>query len=399
MRSFSITCFIGLACNCAAQVGAGEFLLPLTANPAQFENDGAAARYSVVTVDTILLGTGFRDNFKYESRRPDTAKWDPDFGAVSSGVFINRSWAISPPNYGVCTFDGLNYIGNPYNVLASVNSTGQSDMLVSVPFNLSALSVSDSVYLSFWFQPEGRGYSPNPQDSLLLDFSAPSWSTTPTPVWKNIWFTEGFSPAAADSGFHIVMIKLDSASYFANGFRFRFRNYAAQCGSNDHWHIDEVYMNRLRTFSDTLIDEASFVYDAPSFLKDYQAMPFDHYKPSAHMAGSIGNIVRNAGPTAKNITYKYDVFTSTGSNIATYTNTNAIGLAPFAYETYAPIANPPVYPTNFTSGFPQQSDSTYFLVRHQLLDLGRTDSMYFRQKFYNYYAYDDGTAEVGYGLN
>ncbi len=46
-------------------------------------------------------------------------------------------------------------------------------------------------------------------------------------------------------------------------------------------------------------------------------------------------------------------------------------------------------------------DSIYFDITHYLegdLLLGLADTLRFRQKFFNYYAYDDGTAEFGYGL-
>jgi hypothetical protein len=63
-------------------------------------------------------------------------------------------------------------------------------------------------------------------------------------------------------------------------------------------------------------------------------------------------------------------------------------------------ATPPVYTVSSTSFFPTFSsgDTGFYTIRHKLIDGPRVDSADFRQKFYNYYAYDDGTAEVGYGL-
>jgi hypothetical protein len=46
-------------------------------------------------------------------------------------------------------------------------------------------------------------------------------------------------------------------------------------------------------------------------------------------------------------------------------------------------------------------DSAYFDITHYLIGdqvLGLSDTLRYRQEFFNYYAYDDGTAEFGYGL-
>lgn len=375
-----------------------EKLVPLGSNPIQAaEAMHRASRMMTPLVDTIPLPSqGLRDNFEYDSHRPDTALWNV---TLNPGVFVNRTWAISPLNVGVCTFDGLDYLGQPYNFNAVPNSSGPCDQLTSRYIDLSGYSVADSVYLSFWYQAQGFGYAPNTQDSLILDYNTPSWNPNQsTTVWKTMWYSEGFVPA--DSGWTQVLLKLDSASYFAKGFRFRFRNYASQCGSNDHWHIDEVYLKAGRTYNDTLIKEASFVYEMPSFLKDYQAMPWDHYKPAVHMAGDVNIQLRNNDNIARNITYTYDVLTESGSLIYHYPG-GADNLAPVwnsGYSAYQPHANPDVYPAMFGTGFPQPSDTETYIVRHKLKDGSRTDSIDFQQKFYNYYAYDDGTAEVGYSL-
>jgi hypothetical protein len=39
-----------------------------------------------------------------------------------------------------------------------------------MPINLSADSVGDSVYLSFFYQPQGNGFYPSNGDSLMLFF-------------------------------------------------------------------------------------------------------------------------------------------------------------------------------------------------------------------------------------
>lgn len=402
------------------KISAQEVLVPLTVNPVQqadairLTNQRSAAAAPTDTL--IITPLGLRDKFEYESHRPDTALWetDPVFfsNAVGSGVFINRSWAKSPINIGVCTFDGLQWNGEPYLHTASSTSTGRCDELFSRPIDLTKektgpttfniLSVGDSVYLSFWYQPGGFGYMPNAQDSFLLDFNIPAWNPDPfTPVWKNVWFKEGYN-AGSDSSFHHVMIKLDSASYFTSGFRFRFHNYASQCGSNDHWHLDDVYLKSGRTMGDTIVKEASFVYEMPSFLKDFRAMPASHYKPAVNMTDTVSIFIRDNDTlsTGRAITYRYDVLDETGASIGNYQAAGtALTYDSIGYCNWSTIERPGVYPGNF-SGFPTfaTNDTGFYVIRHKLIDGARVDSVDCRQPFFNYYAYDDGTAEVGYGL-
>src|SRR5688572_14212254 len=85
-------------------VHAQEMKVPLTAMGG---DDRASMRLAPVNTqaDTIVLpGTGVRDNFMYDSHRPDTTMWDL---ALEPGVYVNRGWATCPINLGVCTFDGL----------------------------------------------------------------------------------------------------------------------------------------------------------------------------------------------------------------------------------------------------------------------------------------------------
>lgn len=396
---------------------AQEMLVPLGSNPIQAEDAARMASQrtsSLVALDTIVMTTaGFRDKFDYESHRPDSSLWEQFENVLDrhfpSGVYINRTWAMSPINLGVCTFDGLKWNGAPYDTAASSAGTGRCDELMTRAIDLSrkkindttftALTVGDSVYLSFWYQAGGRGYMPNTQDSILLDFNIPAWNTPPfddfNMNWKNVWYHLGYN-AGSDTSFHLVQIKIDSASYFTPGFRFRFHNYASMCGSNDHWHIDDVFIRPAASINDTIIHEASFVYQMPSFIKNYQAMPASHYKITTNTISQVGISIRNNDNVARNVNYSYDQL---GSVTCDYSGGSAT-LLPFSQIGYSNVpahATPLVYPVNCPTGFPE-NDTGFYIVRHKLIDGARIDSADFRQNFYNYYAYDDGSAEVGYGV-
>lgn len=379
-------------------VNAQELLTPLTfLGPAA---DGRARHEAPVAVlDTISLpSAGFRDNFMYDNHRPDTILWDL---GLQPGVYVNRGWAIAPINIGVCTFDGLDWNGLPYDQLASVNSSMICDVLTSKHFDLSTYDQSDSLILSFWWEAQGKGYAPNQVDSLQLQVNIPAWNTAGE-VWKTVWFKEGYNPQGADSSFHVAMFKLDSASYFTDGFRFRFRNYASGCGSNDHWHIDEVQFKPFRTMADTFINDVFFVYNPPSMLDDFHQMPGNHYVASSMNNTGIHMFIRNNDTIPRNVTYSYEFRSPISGFLSDYQGGADGNLQPYdsiGYSNYGPHEFPPVtyQYTPFTI-----PDTGYYIVNHMLkkgtLPTSPIDTVSYYQRMYNQYAYDDGTAEVGYGI-
>ncbi len=391
--------FVGLTTRLHAQ-NSGEVTVPLQINAVQAEYARARGmqRSAASISDTITIPSpkGLRDNFTYDSHTPDTSLWDENYGV--GGTFINRGWAIAPVNLGIATFDGLGWNGYPYTPSSNVNQSGRADELTSLAIDLSGNQISDSLYLSFWYQAEGRGYFPNPLDSFVLEFHVPSWNVNNVEGWRTIWFSQGFNPSSNDTNFNLVMLKMDDPDYFVNGFRFRFRNIASTCGSNDHWHLDDVYLNKQRTMNDTVSRWQWFVYDAPSLLANYHSVPASHFQPSM-MATNFPIAIRNNEIAASNITYTYKVFDSSLSLLYSYPNAVDPNLAPYVGTGYCPvsaIASPAVSPFSYPG---ISGDSGYFEVRHYLKQSNSdTQVVSYRQKMYNYYAYDDGSAEVGYGL-
>lgn len=407
---FTAVLFCLMGANLFAQT-TGEIIVPLTRNAtqaAEFIQRTNLRSIQTFPTDTLTLPTtGLLDNFSLDSHRPDTAMWDYDPNVyttsnnLGSGVFINRTWAIAPINIGVCTFDGLNCTGEPYNQLALVSSHGPCDELVSRPIDLSAYTPADSIYLSFWYESKGRGYTPNPLDSLNLEFNSPNWQAFAAPLeWKNVWYSEGFAPT--DSNFHLVMVKIVDTAYFHKGFRFRFHNWASQCGSNDHWHIDDVYIKSNRTINDTVPGDVAFVYPPSSGLADFWAVPHTHYKPTM-MATNYNIQMRNNDVAPRNITYWYYAYDETGAQIYQYPN--ASGAVYNNFDTYlnSGYGNlPSVTNPGIGFSFPQvaiNNDTGTYEVKHVIKQNAlQIDTVTTEQKFYNYYAYDDGTAETGYGL-
>jgi hypothetical protein len=374
---------------------AQEQLMPLSANlqlmsvPAK--NTQAARTASVSGLDTIP----FFDDFSYSSTSPyPTANhW------IDSNVFINHGFAIAPPSIGVATFDGLNKKGYPYNLSALVSNSAQADKLTSRPINLQkkgakVYSPLDSIYLSFYYQAEGRGDAPEANDSLSVDFYKPNQKK-----WANVWSRKGYNPSGADSLFHLVMLPIKDTAYFDSLFQFRFRNRGTLSGSLDHWNVDYVYIDRNRSRVDTVMEDDAFQYMSSPFLKNYSSMPYRQYMAS-EMAPSIGSYIRNNFTTGKNTFYNYTVidknavptysYNGGSANILPY-STNGLHDAPQHRNPSVPFA------------FPAFTDSAVYTIKHVISsnpDLQRqNDTIFQKQAFSTYYAYDDGTAEVGYYNN
>jgi hypothetical protein len=413
----------------------------------------------------------FFDDFKQKGIFPDTARW------LNNDVYINSDFSLFPPSWGVATFDAIDSKGNIYGDANPLQFI--ADQLISRPIRLDsifspsakALSPIDSIYLSFYFQPEGTGNDPQPQDSLVLDFGfytgnftyshvdsitvlveiygvdtifpgdtlfSPcdfTWGTRildtlflgdyvtlpcdsvliPETSWHRVWGVPGstlneFLAANDSQYFKQVFIPIVDSMWFRNDFQFRLMNYASIASDNlqswqsncDYWNVDYIVLDRNRSRLDTTHRDVTFSQRAPSFLKEFQSMPFYQYSddPVEALNGMFDMYISNLDNGNQTVQYTYEVYNDLGQLEFGYDAGNG-DLRPFnvsGFSDYVNFAFPPV-----NGVFPPfgNRDSIYFDIRHHLKGdpvLGLGDTMSFRQKFYNYYAYDDGTAEFGYGL-
>ena len=316
---------------------------------------------------------------------------------VDNFAYINTSYAINPPTIGVATFDGLNENGYPYDFTTAF-TYGEADYLTSKPIFLGTdetnfpYGIADSLYLSFYYQAKGLGNEPEVEDSLVLEFWSPVDMT-----WTSVWNTEG---QPLDSNFKQVMIPIKENKYFANGFQFRFKNYASLSGSFDHWHIDYVYLEESRFIGDTNRDDVAFTEPINTLLSDYTAMPWRHYKWDVDnfTAELITTDQKNLSNVGKLVSGNEMEIYYQGTLDTTVINPN----------TPSVNAN-----TSFTTDFDLLADNFVFdttvndtcavfeiKVRHTTTpDRCRSnDTLIFNQVFTDYYAYDDGTAEAAYGV-
>ncbi|MBM3410599.1 MAG: hypothetical protein FJY18_03085, partial [Bacteroidetes bacterium] len=153
----------------ALSVQAQEFTSPITSlKSLQAYASSHRAAYILDTLNLPLV-----DDFSRPDLWPSPSIW------TDNHVFMNTDLAISPPTLGVATFDGLNAAGRAYDTVPS--SRGVADQLTSQAVNLQNLSLADSVYLSFFWQPAGHGEQPESTDSLAVEF----WGSDS--IWRVVW--------------------------------------------------------------------------------------------------------------------------------------------------------------------------------------------------------------------
>lgn len=344
---------------------------------------------SAETSDTLELP--FFDDFALISVYPDQNRW------TGYDVYINNQWGKNPWSYGVASFDQADSLGE----IRPLSSGGEvSDYLTSRPINLE-YAAEDSVFLSFVYQAGGHSKMPEEQDSLVLEM------TSPDTTWIGVWNSPG---GQIDSVFNDVIIPITEAHFLKKGFRFRFKNYASAVANspepsfnsnNDVWNLDYIYLDTARSSVDTLIEDVAFMDNFSPLLKDYATMPWKHFltAPDDFMRDSVTFRYRNNGETDVQVDRQVHItdLWGNGSDFSIINDNENI----FAQEIIEYTR--PVDDFTFDSDLP---DSARFMMKGVLKtdtvsdrEMFRwNDTTYFEQKFENYYAYDDGVPEAGYGI-
>lgn len=389
---------------------------------------------SRLAAEPLLLP--FFDDFSDSQVFPDPKRWS------DSDAFINDDYAKNPPTVGVATLDAIDNLGRLYENASPFPY--MADFLTSQPIRLDSLFTpvkriitrADSLYLSFYYQPQGFGNAPGKYDSLVLEFLAPGETSTyiisldtiinGQPItlydtiviegWRKVWSAAGQSLnsfyAKDSTWFRQVLVPVrDSAMFYTSEFRFRFRNYASLASAilpdwqsnGDQWNIDYVYLNIGRNSADKLHKDVAFAAKAPPMLKNYTSMPYNQFRSNFvnEMKSNLSMRLTNLDNENYNISYGYSVSQEYKPPFYNYSGGNFF-IPPYitsGYSTYPEFANPPV---NFVFPIGVQ-EKTFFTTTHVLspeANLGRrqNDTVKHVQVFANYLSYDDGTAEAGYGL-
>ncbi len=399
--------FVALIFNSNSLLGQ-ETLVPLNSNIVikkhNFDFPFSAQR----TLSSDTLDLPFIDDFSGTQVYPDQQKW------INNLVFINNNFPRNPLSIGVATFDGLDAYGNAYDQVGG-NSQGYADTLTSRPLYLltkpSSLgggqySIGDSLTMSFYFERKGWGDATENNDSLILQYYNPSSS-----VWTNQWSVGGAITGNNDTYFTKVELRLKNVAFLLDGFRFRFINYGGLTGSQDNWHIDYVRFYKAKNLlnqMDTSLVDVAFTQQGKSQLEGYTSIPWDHFKSLSSTAqqtlikDSLTLNFRVNDIQNEDVGFNNRNFDFAGNYVSGFgaANGNII---------INQVKNKDLsYSLPVDSLFPNSpslsNDSTTFTIKNYFSNastfagITTNDTITYNQEFYNYYSYDDGSAEAGYDL-
>ena len=395
---FLIIIFL-IGINCSAQ----EYLSGFS-HEAKSVGKGLRNRNNVVQLP-------FFDDFTESDVYTDAAKWQ------NNNVLVNSGFPLYPTNYNAATLDILDMTGKVYSHASS--SPFIADSLISNPISLKELTPADSVYFSFYYQPQGNGDAPEAADSLVLMFGC---KTDTTLVWNHIWSTEGvtldsFLLANDGNYFKQVMIPVVDEKYFGNDIVILFYNYGSvpstmypnDRSNVDNWNIDFVYLDKNRKADNTSFPLVTFSEKSPSLLNRYQSMPYRQYvsNPTVAIATEYNMYIANLDSTSARIKYSMHVENVVSGWTYNY-NSKWSSLSPLAKNGFqncegdnSTQACP--RPKNFLFDMEDKVDTALYQITHIItvdttVSQAKGDTLYGLQSFENFYSYDDGTPERGYGV-
>ncbi len=331
----------------------------------------------------------FWDDFSEDTVYPDNNNW------TDNDAYINNTLAVNPPSIGVATLDAVNAEGKIYES-ADYNTLFSADTLTSVPINLYYPG-NTTIYLSFYYQPQGLGDAPEINDSLFLEFYAPDENT-----WYKVWSV----PGSENKNFTFVILPVNDSKYLKNNFQFRFRNYTSFGTSTypslatncDFWNIDYVYLNKDRNANDNVFHDIAFTKPLHSLLAGYESVPWKHYKETNLQAlnPDINISFKNNDNVMRLIdSLNFTLKDVNGTSSDQYWYAGTYTPSPFQQTDMTLSGQPFSFPSN------NQNNSDFLLTAKIVTDSydsAQNNTVSYTQHFGNNYAYDDGNAEAGYGI-
>ena len=387
-------------------------------------NGGIPEQESLKLRDEVTATLPFFDDFTDEGIYPDASRWQTGNVSVSSG------FPKMPVNYRAATLDVLDRYGKVYSRGSS--NPFLADSLLSVKIRLDslngqALTPADSLYFSFYYQPGGFGDSPERDDSLVLQFGygydeevfdtvLQNYVTLRKTAWKQMWASEGMEfetfidSLGENQYFKKVMIPITDTCFFKEDFQILFFNYGTlptqmypnDRSNMDQWNIDYVYLDTNRSLDNDNYPTVNFTHNSPTFLKRYRTMPYKHYKENP--INEINNIfdmyLTNMDVNAHEVRYSCDVEDNNSDWSYSYSSN------PFIINQYSNVGvmRDSVVMGNFIYPYNLPGDTASFTIRHTIEVVDEHsgevagDVLEHQQVFGNYFSYDDGTPESGYGL-
>ena len=357
---------------------------PVVARASKHQNRSAERKTSTISLP-------FFEDFTGYSALPDSNQW------VDREVYINNTMCVMQVSRGVATLDGLNQWGIPYDTVNNADFR-YCDSLTSQPIDLDFGTVvpGDSLYLSFFYQAQGNGYYPMPQDSLMLYFANVFGD------WVKVWSIPGPDSGATVQPFTQVLIPITDSLLFSGSFQFRFVNISALDWADADWNVDYIRIGANRSMYETGINELAITNNPAYLLNDYTSMPY--YQFLANISGELvaftTDSIRNDSSLGQNINHTFIVYDTTGG-ASTVLSPAVSNNVPINGYTTQQLSEPLTMPTTYPS-YPRYKPVTFetecYLVSTPFTGATVNDTVAVPQTFSNYLAYDDGTAEQAYYL-
>ncbi|MEN7549403.1 T9SS type A sorting domain-containing protein [Rapidithrix thailandica] len=366
--------------------------LPRKAPPSKQKAAFNSAR--LMNEGPVVLTLPFFDDFSWSKGEPDALLWEE-----GGGTHLSNTLGIRPPSVKAIVFDGADIYGNPYD-FSNPQAQGEADHLRSHSFDLSASSPSDNFFISFYWQEEGLGDTPEDDDKLVLRLKDADGN------WQEVWSVSGGETTG--EAFQLEKVPISNPAFFHDHFQFEFVNSGRLSGSFDNWLLDYIL------FSNESIDDPNKRLDVAvgeqptSLLKNYRSMPLAQFR-DFEVADSIFTAVQNLSDTFNVISHDCQVVDEYSGDVVADLVTGTIGENSNFSGTslIEKRERMKLVSLNDLSGLNVGKDSlklryTFTIITNEsneLIPTIRNDTVRGVTNLHNFYAFDDGTAELGMGVN
>ncbi|KAA5548742.1 T9SS type A sorting domain-containing protein [Adhaeribacter rhizoryzae] len=380
---------IGLFCSLGFVLNSwGQVITPLESYPVTQSAKTSLTRHARTNAEGDTVSLPFFDDFAAYTGVPSAGYWQK-----GGGVHVNNQFGVNPPSVHVATFEGVDAAGRPYSPTATY---GYTDTLTSKPIRLNNLNPTDSVYISFYWQAGGLGGFPEINSESQPSFLELEFKDR-TGNWQQVWRQPG---ANLRTNFARVILPITNASYFHQGFQFRFRSSGLQRGTGDTWNLDYIYLDRNRRASAPDLRDVAISQNLNSLLKRYTAMPAPHFfaQPQAETNDSAFTRINNFNNLFAPIAWRGYV---KGINPVTPADTFLRGNAAIEplVQQYLINGKPNATAISNAGNFLEIKHSLFLSTRETNARLRQNDTVSRITVLGDYFAYDDGTAETNFSLN
>ncbi len=350
--------------------------------------------------DTLNLP--FIDDFSSYTGSPTNDYW-----LAGGGGYVNNSYAVFPPSYNALTLDGTDNNGQPYNFVSgatenvSIDIDGETDYIISKPIDLSIYGTLDGIAFSFYWQKGSFSANTIPElkdgDTLKLFFKSKSGA------WKKVFPIDSNKRKQMDTlinghDFVYEFLSIKDTNYLHDAFQFKFTTHGKVTGAWDVWNIDYVYLDKGRLTDN--IQDFAFSSVSQSLFADYHSIPVeallqsnftlsDGINAKTFNLTNIGNFIgqTNLDITANGLLMSQS--TATGDFLPAQSNKEVnLSIDKITFN-------------NNIGGIPNPNEIT-FISKLSLVtpddSLSTNDTLSFTNTLKDYYAYDDGSAEMAIGF-